>query len=53
MAENNDWIAFCANGCGAFYSAPNGAMGEAAARRHKKENPGHTVYLGQEIEVGA
>lgn len=46
-----DWVAYCADGCGAFYQAPNGAFVQAAAERHKRENPSHTVYLGQEIEA--
>lgn len=40
-----EWVAYCKES-GELDKAPNGAFIEAAARRHKKENPQHTVILG-------
>jgi hypothetical protein len=39
------WVAFCKE-CGEVDKAPNGAFIEAAAKRHKREDPSHTVVLG-------
>lgn len=39
------WVAFCKE-CGEVDKAHNGILIEAAAKRHKRENPGHTVVLG-------
>ncbi len=40
-----EWVAYCKE-CGELDKASNGVFMEAVARRHKKENPNHTVILG-------
>lgn len=40
-----EWVVYCIK-CGELDKAPNGAFMEAVARRHKKDNPQHTVILG-------
>lgn len=40
-----EWVAYCIE-CGELDKAPNGAFMEAVAKRHKTENPKHTVILG-------
>lgn len=43
-----EWVAYCRE-CGEIYRAPNGGFAEAAAKKHKRENLGHTVILGSYI----
>jgi hypothetical protein len=50
MAEDIVWVAFCKE-CGEIDRAPNGTIMEAAAKRHKRENMGHTVILGTYIDI--
>ncbi len=50
MSEDIIWVAFCKE-CGELDKAPNGNLIEAAAKRHKRENMGHTVVLGTYIEI--
>ncbi len=44
------WVAFCKE-CGELDKAPNGGLIEAAAKRHKRDNLGHTIILGVYIEA--
>ncbi len=46
----NVWVAYCKE-CGEVDKAPNGAIIEAAAKRHKREMIGHTVILGTYIDI--
>lgn len=46
-----EWVVYCITCNKELNKAPNGAMMEAAARMHKKENGKHTVILGTYVEI--
>lgn len=45
-----EWIAYCSE-CKEVYNAANGGFTEAAAKKHKRENPDHTVILGTYVDI--
>lgn len=50
MDEIN-WVAYCLTCNKELDKAPNGAIMEAAAKRHKRDNIGHTVILGIYVTI--
>ncbi len=51
MVEELEWVAYCLTCNKELDKAPNGAIMEAAAKIHKRENMGHTVLLGTYITI--
>jgi hypothetical protein len=45
-----EWVAYCFECNRELDRTPNGVWVEAAARIHRRGNPGHRVMVGYEVE---